>query len=136
MMRTSASGSSLSVVTRSRTLTLGRRSLAKRLCMVVHGPYPVGEPRVARETRAALDAEWEVDVVAMRRHGELPSETVAGADVHRLPLEHTRGAGVTRLAAEYAGFAALASARVARLARTRRYSVVQVHAPPDFLVAS
>lgn len=106
----------------------------KRLCMLVHGPYPVGEPRVSRETAVALDAGWEVDVVAMSRPGEPKRERVEGADVHRLPLSHAYGGGLARLAGEYTGFALLATATAGRLFRERRYSIVQVHAPPDFLI--
>ena len=61
--------------------------------MVVHGPYPVGEPRVEREAAAARDAGWAVDVLAMRRPGELAEESVAGVRVRRLSLEHRRGTG-------------------------------------------
>jgi glycosyltransferase involved in cell wall biosynthesis len=101
--------------------------------MLVHGPYPVGEPRVAREARAALDAGWEVDVVAMRNRGEPSQERVDGVAVFRLPIAHMRGAGARAAAREYLGFTVLASARIARLAARRRYDVVHVHNPPDFL---
>jgi glycosyltransferase involved in cell wall biosynthesis len=101
--------------------------------MIVHGPYPVGEPRVARQARAALGAGWEVDVIAMRRPGEAARETVDGASVVRLPLEHRRGGGVGWVVAEYLGFTTLAAARAGL---RRRYDVVQVHAPPAFLIAA
>ena len=42
------------------------RPVKGRVCMVVHGPYPIGEPRVARQARAATEAGFEVDLVAMR----------------------------------------------------------------------
>jgi glycosyltransferase involved in cell wall biosynthesis len=100
--------------------------------MVVHGPYPVGEPRVEREALAAREAGWEVDVLAMRRRGELSEEQIEGVRVQRLPLEHRRGAGLAGVLREYAGFAALAVKKLARA----RYDVVQVHAPPDFLIAA
>ena len=104
--------------------------------MVVHGPYPIGEPRVAREVAAALDAGYEVDVVAMRRSGEPSRESVDGANVVRLPLSHQRGAGLLGMVAEYVGFAALASCVVAKLMLRRRYHVVQIHNPPDFLIVA
>ena len=75
--------------------------------MVVHGPYPIGEPRVAREVAAALAAGYEVDVVAMRRSSEPSRESVDGANVVRLPLSHQRGTGLLGMVAEYVGFAAL-----------------------------
>ena len=102
--------------------------------MVLHGPYPVGEGRVANEARAALEAGWEVDVVAMRKPGEPAQEMVDGVAVFRLPLSHEWGGGAFEVAREYLGFTLLATAKVAALMRRRRYTVVQVHNPPDFLV--
>jgi glycosyltransferase involved in cell wall biosynthesis len=102
--------------------------------MVLHGPYPVGEGRVANEARAALDAGWEVDVVAMRKPGEPVEEMVDGVAIFRLPLSHEWGGGPVAVAREYLGFTALATAKVAALMRRRRYAVVQVHNPPDFLI--
>jgi glycosyltransferase involved in cell wall biosynthesis len=104
--------------------------------MVVHGPYPVGEPRVAREAMAALHGGFEVDVVAMRNPGEASDEVVDGVRVHRLQDLRSSRSRPSELAREYLGFSALAVNRVARLHRERRYSVVQIHNPPDFLIAA
>jgi glycosyltransferase involved in cell wall biosynthesis len=104
--------------------------------MVLHGPYPVGEGRVSNEARAARDAGWEVDVVAMRKAGEPTRELVDGVDVHRLPLSHEWGGGALAVAREYLGFTAMATAKVAVLMKRRRYAVVQVHNPPDFLIVA
>jgi len=104
------------------------------ICMLVHGPFPVAEPRVTREARAALAAGYEVDVVCLRRPGEPRRERLEGIDIYRLPLEHVRGRGFWAAAREYLGFTALAAAELAALARRRRYLVVQVHNPPDFLL--
>ena len=105
----------------------------RRLCMLVHGPYPIGEGRVAREALAALDAGWDVDVVAMRGLGESRKELVDGIRVIRLPLSHKRGASALAVVGEYVGFTALATAAMAALAAQRRYDVIHVHNPPDFL---
>jgi len=104
--------------------------------MVVHGPYPIGEPRVARQARAALEAGFDVDVIATRRQSEPPSEVVDGVRVFRLPVEHRRGGGILRVLREYIAFTTLATVQVARLSAGRRYAVVQVHNPPDFLIAA
>ena len=74
--------------------------------MVVHGPYPLGEPRVEREALAARAAGWQVEVLAMRRVGEAAEEQVDGVLVRRLPIEHRRGAGFAAALREYIGFTA------------------------------
>jgi glycosyltransferase involved in cell wall biosynthesis len=102
--------------------------------MVLHGPYP--EPRVAREAAAALDAGYAVEVVAMKRIGEPAREVVDDVLVTRLPVHHVQGAHIGRMVAEYLAFTALATAVVGRRAVSRRYDVVHVHNPPDFLIAA
>jgi glycosyltransferase involved in cell wall biosynthesis len=101
--------------------------------MVVHGNYPA-DPRVARETRAAVGAGFTVDVVAMRETGRPARETVEGVVVHRLPISRKRDAGRLRFFGEYLAFAGLATVQLAWLALRRRPAVVQIHNPPDFLV--
>lgn len=103
--------------------------------MVAHSGFPE-DVRVAREVRAAAGAGFDVTVVALRRRGEAARERIAEADVHRLPVTHRRGASPLRLVTEYVTFTVLATLRVARLALRRRFDVVQVHNPPDFLIAA
>jgi glycosyltransferase involved in cell wall biosynthesis len=103
--------------------------------MVVHGPYPIGQPpRVVREVAAARNAGYDVEVIATRRHGERRVEIVDGTRVHRLPVTHQRGLGAASMAVEYIVFTILATLAVARRSTVRPFSVVQVHNPPDFLV--
>ena len=106
-----------------------------RLCMVVHGYYPL-DPRVLREARAARAAGWDVDVVAIRSPGEASVETVDGVRVRRLPFAHRRGSGFGRLLVEYGGFTVAATSLLGVRVGFRRYTVVQVHNPPDFLVVA
>jgi glycosyltransferase involved in cell wall biosynthesis len=79
-------------------------------------------------------AGYEVDVVCMRRSGEPERELLDGVQIQRLPLEHERGGGLWAIAREYVGFTFLAAQRLTSLARRRRYRVVHVHNPPDFLL--
>ena len=102
--------------------------------MVLHGPYP--EPRVAREAAAARDAGYAVEVVAMKRKSEPAREIVDEVLVIRLPMRHVQGASLGRMISEYLAFAALATAVVGMRSVTRRYDVVHVHNPPDFLIAA
>jgi glycosyltransferase involved in cell wall biosynthesis len=107
----------------------------RRLCMVVHAPYPKAETRVEREAHAALEAGWDVDVVALREPGEPATEVTArGIRIYRLPTVRTRGGGASTVLREYVGFTLQALLKVTVLHRRRRYAVVQIHNPPDFLV--
>lgn len=108
-----------------------------RLCMVVHAPYPLAETRVEREAHAAVEAGFDVDVIAMREPGEPAKEQGEdGVCIFRLPVRRVRGAAPARAAREYLGFTLLAAAKTATLHRRHRYSIVQIHNPPDFLVAA
>src|SRR5215468_3499567 len=99
--------------------------LTRRLCMLVHGPYP--EPRVEREAQAARANGWKVEVVAMRRPGEPAKESCDGVRVVRLPFNHVHGIGISSLVREYFGFTAFASVTVARRHLRRKYDVLHVH---------
>jgi glycosyltransferase involved in cell wall biosynthesis len=110
------------------------QELTRRLCMVVHGPYP--EPRVEREAQAARADGWKVDVVAMRRPGEPAKESCDGVSVIRLPFNHVHGTAISSLVREYVGFTAFASVTVARRHLRRKYDVLHVHNPPDFLIVA
>jgi glycosyltransferase involved in cell wall biosynthesis len=100
--------------------------------MVVHAYYPLGEPRVEREARAARDAGYDVEVIALRHGDEPQDEVVDGIRVRRVNLRHVRGAGLGRIAVEYVAFLFLAARELLRR-RVGRGSIVQVHTPPDFL---
>jgi glycosyltransferase involved in cell wall biosynthesis len=106
----------------------------KRLCMLVHGPYPIGEERVLREARAAQAHGWEVDVVALRKPGEPRRETIDGCHIFRLPLT-TLPRTALQVPIEYLGFLLLSTGWLVR-SLIRPYDVVQVHNPPDFLLAA
>jgi glycosyltransferase involved in cell wall biosynthesis len=104
--------------------------------MVVHAHYPLGEPRVEREARAAVQAGCSVDVICLGAPDERDSEVIDGVRITRLPVEHVRGAGAGQLVREYLGFAVRATRETLRLHRRHRIDVVHVHAPPDFLIVS
>jgi glycosyltransferase involved in cell wall biosynthesis len=105
-----------------------------RVLMIVHGAVP-DDPRVMAEAHAARDACFEVDIVALQEAGQPREEWLAERiRAVRLPVEHVRGTAFREVVREYLSFTGRATIRAARLARSRRYDVVQVHNPPDFLV--
>jgi glycosyltransferase involved in cell wall biosynthesis len=105
------------------------------MCVLLHKFYPV-DPRVAREISVALAEGFDVDVIALRRDDQPATEIVDGARVIRLPLSRRRGVGLFALVKEYLGFTAMASFRVAQLSLRRRYALIHVNNPPDFLIVA
>jgi glycosyltransferase involved in cell wall biosynthesis len=109
-------------------------SPAIRHCMVVHNYYPLDETRVKRQAEALVNRGYEVDVICLR-HGDEPSiDNVAGVTIHRLPVRRNKKRGPLAQLFEYLSFLVLAFLKLTALHRRQRYSVVQVHNLPDFLV--
>jgi glycosyltransferase involved in cell wall biosynthesis len=103
----------------------------KRVAIVVHAIYP-GDPRVRRQSDALLDAGYEVDIFALRQAGEAAEEEENGLRIVRLPVNRAF-VGFAGHLAEYVAFTAMASWKLAREHRRRRYDLVQVATVPDFL---
>jgi glycosyltransferase involved in cell wall biosynthesis len=103
----------------------------KRVAIVVHAIYP-GDPRVRRQSDALLDAGYEVDIFALRQAGEAADEEERGLRIVRLPVNRAF-VGFAGHLAEYVAFTAMASWKLAREHRRRRYDLVQVATVPDFL---
>jgi glycosyltransferase involved in cell wall biosynthesis len=111
------------------------RARKPRLCMVVHAAYPQ-DVRVFREARLAVRKGYDVDVVALREDGQAAGEILEEVKVMRVPVSHRRGASWVSMITEYVSFCVLATVVLARRSISRPYDIVQVHNPPDFLVAA
>lgn len=109
--------------------------MAGRVCMVVHEHFP-RDFRVRREARALASAGLDVLVISLRQAGQPAREQLDGLEVIRLPIRRHRGKPLPVYLAEYLTFASAASATVASLHLRRRFNVVHVHSPPDFLVGA
>jgi glycosyltransferase involved in cell wall biosynthesis len=106
--------------------------------MIVHARYPI-DPRVAREAKAARDAGYAVEVIALRDEGQAVEEVVDGIAVRRVNVAHhsvwSGSGGLAGVLREYLSFAVRAAGLVSRRAIGRgRFDILQVHTPPDFLV--
>jgi glycosyltransferase involved in cell wall biosynthesis len=104
------------------------------ICMVVHAYFPLGEPRVQREARAAREAGFDVTVLALRGDDEPREEIVDGIRVLRAALDHQRGAGLGQMVSEYLAFCGLAVFWLAWRSMRRPFTIVHFHNPPDFLI--
>lgn len=91
------------------------------------------DPRVIRAAEAALEGSFAVDVIVLRRHGQLHVETVRGVRVFRVQQRY-RGSSRLKYVLEYAKFFVRCAVMSTRLLITRRYKVIHVHNMPDALV--
>jgi len=102
-------------------------------CMIVHAYYEE-DPRVRREAEALVASGRPVDVFALRRPGDAPTDAIAGVRLTRLPVQRHQGAGIGTYLVEYLLFFARAMFAATAANRRRHYALVQVHTLPDFLV--
>jgi glycosyltransferase involved in cell wall biosynthesis len=103
-----------------------------RICIIRQYYFPL-DPRVRREVEALVEAGFVVDILCLRRPGELARESLQGVEVRRFRMTHLRR-GISRYVFEYTIFFLWAFAMASRLHVRHRYSVIQVHTLPDTLV--
>lgn len=109
------------------------RTKQKRACVVAHSLLHM-DPRVQREVGALTSAGWAVDLLCLRGPGQPRRDVFDGAQVYRLPVTRHRGSGFGVYLIEYTLFFIFATAVLSWLALRRRYSLIQAHNVPDFLV--
>lgn len=103
------------------------------VAMIVHSYYEE-DPRVRRQAESLVAAGRPVDVISLRRPGDAPAGELEGVRVTRLDVQRHQGSPIGTYLREYSAFLARAAFALARAHRRRRYALVQVHTPPDFLV--
>jgi glycosyltransferase involved in cell wall biosynthesis len=110
-----------------------RPSALRPVAMLTHSYYEE-DPRVRREAEAIVASGRPVDVYALRRPGDAPTERLDGVIVIRLGVQRHQGAGLGTYLREYLAFLARSTVALTRAHGRRRYALVQVHTLPDFLV--
>src|SRR3990170_5181447 len=73
------------------------------LLMIAYTNYE-SDPRVIRAAEAALEGHFSVDVIALRRDGQLPVETIRGVRVFHVSQERYRGPSWLRYLLSYIAF--------------------------------
>ena len=108
----------------------GRR---RPVAMLVHSYYEE-DPRVRRQAETLVQAGRPVDVFSLRRPGDPRRGMLEGVSITRLDVQRHQGSPIATYLAEYTAFLARATFALAGAHRRRRYALVQVAPPPDFLV--
>jgi glycosyltransferase involved in cell wall biosynthesis len=101
--------------------------------MLAHSYYEE-DPRVRREAESLASRGRPVDVYALRRPGDGPTDVIEGVRLHRVDVQRHQGAGLGTYFAEYLAFFIRAGWAATSAHRRRRYALLQVHTLPDFLV--
>ncbi len=103
------------------------------VAMVVHSYYEE-DPRVRRQAETLVAAGRPVDVFSLRRPGDPSEGALQGVRITRLDVQRHQGSPIATYLTEYTAFLARATVALARAHRRRRYALVSVATPPDFLV--
>ena len=101
--------------------------------MIVHAYYEE-DPRVRRQAETLVATGRPVRVIGLRRPDDPVDSDLAGVRIRHLDVQRHQGAGVGVYLFEYLTFVARSMWTAARLHRSERFAVAQVHSPPDFLV--
>ncbi len=113
--------------------TRGPAGRRRPVAMLVHSYYEE-DPRVRRQAETLVRAGRPVDVFSLRRPGDPRRGTLEGVSITRLDVQRHQGSPIATYLAEYTAFLARAAFALAGAHRRRRYALVQVATPPDFLV--
>ncbi len=110
-----------------------RAAAPRPVAMIVHSYYDE-DPRVRREAEALVARGRPVDVYGLRRPGDPAEGWLEGVRVKRLDVQRHQGAGFLVYLFEYLAFLVRACLALVIAQPRRRYGLVQVASPPDFLV--
>jgi glycosyltransferase involved in cell wall biosynthesis len=106
---------------------------AMRACMLAYTFYE-SDYRVMRYAEALVDRGDHVDVLALRRAGAKPYETIRGVNVYRIQGRVLNEKGKLSYLLRILKFFLKSSWVMGRMHLKRSYDLVHVHSVPDFLV--
>ncbi|MDQ7824745.1 MAG: glycosyltransferase family 4 protein [Candidatus Eremiobacteraeota bacterium] len=110
------------------------KEVMKKLCMVVFNYYDI-DSRVKRQAEYAASRGWHVDVIALKSRFTGKAKHHEHIRVFEISVEKQR-AGFFRYLYQYSLFSFLSFFLVTSLHAKNRYSLIQVHTLPDFLIFS
>ena len=102
-----------------------------RILMIVKN-NPFKDSRVKKEVRSLLDGGAEIDIIGICREREFHQKLFGRANFY--PLFIAKGDTGVQKIMEFFSFLSLSTIRAILLFVTRRYQVVHLHTPPDFLI--
>lgn len=104
----------------------------KRVCVIIYSYYP-HHAHARRDIETLVANDYQVDVICLKDEGEKKYERISGVNVYRLNVNRSRG-GVFRYMFQYLSFTLTVFWKLTWLSLKRRYQVVEIDSPPDFIV--
>ena len=108
------------------------KSNNKVVCMVAMASYP-GDPRVRRQAEALEQKGYEVDVLCRYSGDQPPKEKFGNVTAYRIMHAPPQENKVKYLLQSFI-FVIVAFIKLLLLSFKRKYSIIQVHNLPDYLV--
>ena len=105
-----------------------------KVLSIVFSSFPI-DPRPRREAEAMVEAGHEVDMICLRKEGQVSNESLYGVKVYRINIKRERHSKI-RYIWQYLAFLGISFYLAARMHLKRKYDVIHVHNMPDFLVFS
>ncbi len=106
----------------------------KKILSIVFSGFP-NDPRPRREADAMVEAGMDVDMICLRREGQVKKELLYGVNVIRLSVKKDRSSKL-RYLWQYSLFLFISFSLATRMHLKKRYDLIHVHNMPDFLVFS
>jgi len=104
----------------------------KVLVIVKNDPFH--DSRVLKELRSLLDQGFAVDVIGICRRNKAKKKILGKANFY--PIYLSKGSNKLQKMIELAGFSSLSFLRTFSCFLNRKYEIIYLHTPPDFLVFS
>jgi glycosyltransferase involved in cell wall biosynthesis len=99
----------------------------------IHYSYYPQDPRPRREAEALVESGMSVDVICLQDKDQPANETIAGVEVHRIPMSKNRSSKL-RYVMQYMSFIWRSSLKLLVLYSKKRHNIIHVHNMPDILV--
>jgi glycosyltransferase involved in cell wall biosynthesis len=99
----------------------------------IHYSYYPQDPRPRREAEALVENGMSVDVICLQDKNQPAHETIAGVEVHRIPMSKNRSSKF-RYIMQYISFIWRSSLKLLVLYSKKHHNVIHVHNMPDILV--
>ena len=113
---------------------MSKNNINKKICMIAIAPYP-GDPRIRREAEALEKDGYEIDIICRysQSSNQIPKQKYGKITAYRI-MKAPSQESMIKYSVQSILFIAAAFLRLNLMYFKKRYSIVQVHNLPDYLI--